>query len=490
MQKIIKGAKLMNKFTTEPDNEEVILAELDNLIGADYLKKQICNLVRKFEKDKAKYKQAIAKGNKSPKYPYMMNIRFEGAPGTGKTTIAQVLARLLFAKGVLTRPDVITFKPSDIYSSGRIGEFGEQIENRIRSGLGGVVFIDEFYTFDRAYNGGNLACEAIDAIMEIIEENMGELCLIVAGYEQEMQNMFDKFNPGLQRKFPYTIKFEPYSTDDLLEIFKRTVASDGKTITDDAMSAARIVIDSMRSQQKMNFGNVGFITDILIPKVDAEYLSRDARDNIYIHEDVVNAFPELSAFFIPNNDNVESILEELNNYDGMSYLKEQLERIISDYKQKKDKYNKAIEGGEKTPNYPYVNMRFVGAPGTGKTTVAHLLAKALYSEGIIPKPNIFQFNASDISAKYIGDIENQIKEKMKAGLGGVVVIDEFYNFNRGYSGGNIANEVFYALLEIIDKYKDNLCIIVLGYKKEIEDMFYNFNPGALRRFPYEVTFDK
>ena len=264
-----------------------IMSELDDLVGMDYLKKQILKTLAKFKKDKSRYDEAVSKGKTPRKFPYM-NMVFTGPPGTGKTTVADIVARLFCAEGILTNPEPMFRKPANYPTDGRADVLGGRLGTDLDKGNGGVVVIDEFYNFNRGHSGGNLAEEALSTIMDRTDKYKNTMCLIVAGYEKEMEEMFE-FNDGASRRFPYTIKFEPYSTDDLLEIFNKMIGS--IVVKDTTMNMVRKIVDAERISHGNTFGNAGFIEDILIPRIEIEYYDRGEEDNEFTETDVENAFP-------------------------------------------------------------------------------------------------------------------------------------------------------------------------------------------------------
>ena len=465
-----------------------IIAELDNFVGMEYLKEQVLIFANKFKKERKKYEDALKLGGKIPEFPYM-NMRFVGPPGTGKTTVANIVGRLLCAEGILHRDEITCFKAGDIHSGGFCDVIGGEIEKRIDAGLGGVVVIDEFYNFNRAYNGGNQANEAFSAIMGRVDDHKEDLCLILAGYEDEMDEMFRSFNPGGARRFPYVFTFKPYSTDELFEIAEKMADRDGMRFSDDARDAVKKVIDRARVTQGKGFGNAGFIGDELLPKIDAAHLSRGGEGSTYTAEDVAAAFSDFNGILSEGRESEAEILAELDALVGMDGVKRQIKLFVKKLEKERKKYDMAVKSGWKVPKMPYMNIRFEGPPGTGKTTVAEILARLLCAKGILYRSEPTFFNAGEIQSGGIADVVGrEVSKRIESGLGGVVVIDEFYNFDRAYSGGNIANEALSAIMSGADNNKENLCLIVAGYEDEMDRMFKRFNPGAARRFPYVFTF--
>ncbi|MDD2431859.1 MAG: AAA family ATPase [Firmicutes bacterium] len=151
-----------------------------------------------------------------------LNMAFVGNPGTGKTTVARIVSRILKQSGVLNSGHLIEVERADLVGE-YVGHTARRTREVINKALGGVLFIDEAYSLAR---GGekDFGKEALDALVKAMEDHRHELVVIAAGYPDEMAE-FLKLNPGLVSRMPINIKFADYSKEELMQIALLILAS-------------------------------------------------------------------------------------------------------------------------------------------------------------------------------------------------------------------------------------------------------------------------
>ena len=149
---------------------------------------------------------------------------FTGNPGTGKTTVARIIADIFRSLGFLSKGHLVEVSREDLVG-GYVGQTAEKTKKIIEQAKGGILFIDEAYTLSR---GGeqDFGKEAIDTLVKGMEDLRKDLVIILAGYTKEMEE-FMKKNSGLYSRFPYNIEFADYTSDELLEILNRMVKEKG-----------------------------------------------------------------------------------------------------------------------------------------------------------------------------------------------------------------------------------------------------------------------
>ena len=195
-----------------------ILAELDNsLIGLKPVKTRIKETASLLLVDKAREKLGLV--NESP----TLHMSFSGNPGTGKTTVALKMANLLFRLGYIRKGHLVTVTRDDLVGQ-YIGHTAPKTKEVLKKAMGGVLFIDEAYYLYRPENERDYGQEAIEILLQVMENNRDDLVVILAGYKDKMDKFFES-NPGFRSRIAHHIDFPDYSNNELLEIAEVMVAS-------------------------------------------------------------------------------------------------------------------------------------------------------------------------------------------------------------------------------------------------------------------------
>jgi SpoVK/Ycf46/Vps4 family AAA+-type ATPase len=184
---------------------------------------------------------------------------FTGNPGTGKTTVARLLGQLYAAIGILRTGQLVEVARSDLVA-GYIGQTAIKTAEAVERALGGILFIDEAYALTRSSGSGqDFGQEAVDTLVKLMEDHRDEVVVIVAGYSQEMGDFINS-NPGLPSRFPRTINFPDYSTDELVSIFKGMCEHDQYKVSVEALE--RLDSNLARLPRSRNFGNGRLVRNI------------------------------------------------------------------------------------------------------------------------------------------------------------------------------------------------------------------------------------
>lgn len=241
---------------------EELLAELDGLIGLAPVKaevKLVTNLIQV---------QKLRKERGLPVTESSRHLVFTGNPGTGKTTVARLLAQIYRTLQVVDRGHLVETDRADLVA-GYVGQTALKVKEVFDSALGGILLIDEAYALNR---GGDhdFGKEATDTLVKLIEDHRDDIAVIAAGYPEEMHGFIES-NPGLRSRFPRTIHFPDYSTDELLGIFESMCKKSAYTFTAEARAAARGFFDAQPRDK--GFGN-GRIARNLFESAIAHQASR------------------------------------------------------------------------------------------------------------------------------------------------------------------------------------------------------------------------
>jgi stage V sporulation protein K len=186
----------------------------------------------------------------------------------------------------------------------------------------------------------------------------------------------------------------------------------------------------------------------------------------------------------PNDDKrlkPESVLQELNGLIGLSEVKK-LVSEVSAYVQIQHRREKASLHTEQL----VLHMIFKGNPGTGKTTIARIMGKLLYSMEVLSQGHLIEVERADLVGEYIGHTTHKTREQIKKAMGGILFIDEAYSLARGGTK-DFGKESIDVLVKAMEDYKQDFVLILAGYKREME-WFLHSNPGLYSRFPIYITF--
>ena len=229
--------------------------ELDELIGLEQVKEEVRSLAN-FVKIQ---KQREAKGLKTPKMSF--HLVFTGSPGTGKTTVARIVARIYKDLGVLKKGHLVETDRSGLVAN-YVGQTATKTNEIVDSALNGVLFIDEAYALVPTPNKNNdYGQEAISTLLKRMEDDRDKLVVIVAGYTKEMNRFIDS-NPGLKSRFNRYINFPDYTSGELCEIFNMYVKKNQYSLTPDAERYLKTRLDSAVRHKDRNFGNARYARNI------------------------------------------------------------------------------------------------------------------------------------------------------------------------------------------------------------------------------------
>jgi len=235
-----------------PEKIEDLQSELDSYIGLTAVKKEVRNLINMVTVYQLRRQHDL------PTTDLSLHMVFSGNPGTGKTTVARLMARIYHSLGILSKGQLVEVDRSGLVA-GYVGQTAIKTKKVIDSALGGVLFIDEAYALNgRAEN--DFGQEAIDTILKAMEDHRDDLVVIAAGYDGLMDD-FVHSNPGLESRFNRFLHFDDYTVDEMMQIFKSQCAKGCYTLDSDAESEVRSFITESNTNS-IAFGNARGVRNI------------------------------------------------------------------------------------------------------------------------------------------------------------------------------------------------------------------------------------
>ncbi|MYL19296.1 AAA family ATPase [Halobacillus litoralis] len=398
-----------------------------------------------------------------------------GNPGTGKTTMARLLANIYHELGILDTKEVVEVNRSHLVGS-YVGQSEENTMNYVKQAIGGVLFIDEAYSLRREGQTGNDYGQAvIDTLVSAMtsKEYGGKFAVIMAGYPEEMRQ-FLWSNPGLRSRFPEQnhIELPDYQMDELMNIAEQTALENDFFFTEQARKQFDSLIDKERVDD--SFGNARTVKNLVLKTVFHKGAQEAERDKQHWLDHMRITTEDLSW---EDDDKLEerTPMQRLDELIGLTSVKTEV-RKLSSFVQAQQK--------RKEKGHPVVPIQlhsvFSGNPGTGKTTVAAIYADVLKECGLLKRGHMVVASRSDLVAGYVGQTAIKTKRKIREALGGVLFIDEAYAL---YNGGrdDFGKEAIETLVDEMTKHNENLVVILAGYKQEMEQLVES-NPGLSSRF--------
>lgn len=232
---------------TEPKYMEM----LNELIGLENVKEQVNKIVAL-----AKMKKDMDSDNST--IPIVLNMEFVGNPGTAKTTVARIFAGLFYENGLLQSDDIVEVGRADLIARYE-GQTADKVKSVFQKAKGKLLFIDEAYSLVE-HTRGEFGDEAINTIVQEMENNRDDTIVIFAGYPDEMQEFFSR-NPGFRSRVPFTINFCDYTPEEMVEISELEAKKRGFSIASEAKDKIAVICES--SSDSKDSGNGRFCRNLI-----------------------------------------------------------------------------------------------------------------------------------------------------------------------------------------------------------------------------------
>jgi SpoVK/Ycf46/Vps4 family AAA+-type ATPase len=470
----------------EAQNFDDVIKELDQLIGLGSIKQKI--------HEYSDYLRFVAlRREKGFEESDKINLHavFKGNPGTGKTTVARLLGKIYKELGLLKKGHVHEVDRGDLVAE-FIGQTAPKTKEAIKKAKDGILFIDEAYSLARKdEDSKDFGREAIEVLLKELSDS-NDIAIVVAGYPEEME-IFLESNPGLKSRFNMYYDFADYVPQELSQIAEFAAGKKGVRFTDAAKDVLyKYLVDKYRDRDKF-FGNARMVNSI----VDEAKMNlglrimKTAKPADLTKEQLSDIEPvDLQKIMttgkgmLPDIPIDEELLKEslgkLKRMIGLNKVKQDIDELV-----KLVRYYKS-QGKDVRKAFSLHNV-FSGNPGTGKTTVARILAQIYKALGILERGHLVECDRQSLVGGYVGQTAIKTSDLINKAIGGVLFVDEAYSLTDG-GANDFGREAVETLLKRMEDRRGEFIVIAAGYTQNMEK-FMESNPGLKSRFDKVFYFE-
>ena len=443
--------------------------DLLRMVGISSVKQEILDLVRKVLADKHLIEEQ--------RVPYRLNFTFFGNPGTGKTTAARLIGKILHEIGARKSDAFVETTGQQLVQDGAV-----KFDTLISAAMNGVLFIDEAHSLDPRKNSEGPGI--VTKILKLAEDDRDKITIILAGYQDDIECKLYAVDQGFQCRFK-SIIFEDFSEVELEALFMKTL--NGRKWEIDARDPGLPRIAARRLARRRStkgFANARTVREAF--ESASLRSSASGRAPTLRIEDILGERPDPQK--IPE---LKDALDSLERMVGLrekttkrkgagQAVKDAVDRMI---KTAQANYDRELRGEKSLPLT--LNRLFLGNPGTGKTSIAEIYGKILKNLNLLSIGTVVQKVAGDFISGHEGGTEEATLAIIENARGKVLVIDEAYVLN-DTNYGNIALNMIVS--KVMGTPGEDIAVLLLGYEQKMLKMLREQNPGLSGRFNPENAF--
>lgn len=387
--------------------------ELDELIGLGKIKTKVKDYLNAIRL--ASRRMELGLPTNMPR----LHMAFLGNPGTGKTTVAEIIGKVFASWGILSGGRVIRTEKSQMVGQ-YIGETEFKMTNLLARARGNILFIDEAYQLVEGGEKDHGRIVMNSLLTELGKDNL-DMVVILAGYTAPMKKLLES-NEGIESRFPNVFNFEDYTTDELMEIGKLMIRKQGFTLSDGAAANMRAIIEEESDKPSPRFGNGRFVSNLLQNEILATLGARTAKLENPTREDLSTILPEDVVVgkalkdVVFDDVAIDAALARLDALSGLDGVKKAIHNFVQSAR-----YLHSI--GEPYVGKGLLSWRFVGSSGTGKSTVAEIMAGILRGMRLITNSHITEVRGERIFGVSEHDCDEVLREAVKKSCNGLIFID-------------------------------------------------------------------
>ena len=395
-----------------------------------------------------------------------------GNPGTGKTTVAKIIQKLLTETGIRSSSTLIESTGSAVMQMGM-----DKLSAAFDNAKGGVFFIDDAHALNATSTTDGKAI--IELISDLAVSRWRDTSVILAGCTDGMESNLIRLNSGFSSQHFRQLTFDNYTDEDLGSIFRQMCENHGwKCANEDVVRAAAHRIS--RDRGRSTFANARAVDNFIVSIYRSALCSGRNHSRTFLLADVIGPKPDRQSNF-----GLKAALDELNAMIGLDAVKNEVNSMVNLVMMN---YERRLRGEKPLP--VAVNRVFLGSPGTGKTTVAKLYGRILKELDLLSDGGDFELELpSDLIGSSTEDSQKKVVALRERCLGKIIIIDVAYGSLQTSLGADAVN----SIAGIIRNFQDeDIAIVLIGYEKTMIEKFREINDDNIAwRFSFDrpVVFD-
>ena len=475
---------------------------LDNVVGQTAAKAKIQAMVNALQVNRRR----VAAGGRAEPAPHVV---LAGAAGSGKSTLARLVAHIVSECDVSRHGPLVRPSRADLVAMGRSpGRTAELIAQQCEKAEGGVLLIDDFHRMLPIADAGNVrdtpgmeAMEALAAEVERRARKAGKGIVLVLAGEADGIAAARRLCPPLDAVLPAPVLLPDFTPLEVVQLLDRMASDRGfslarglredKRLEAHVAEAARCADPTRRNahlaralleaainaqtERVFSLGTIG--KDTLTVLTCADFVGRDAAEG-----GASDGAAAEGGDARRMRDDTEKALADLEKVVGLDGVKDFIKSLRAQLLVEKER----VAAGLPSAGGGVLHMVFAGNPGTGKTTVARIVANLLRALGVLRRGHLVEADRSSLVAGYSGQTALKTKAVVQEALGGVLFVDEAYALVSG-DRDSFGKEALDTLMKEMEDHREDLVVIAAGYIVEMKDLLAA-NPGMESRFPTTLHF--